>query len=132
MEYGKGTIILKRGIVFKDNQLRDSKVCHPAMVAIATDSITGETYYLTMTSQVHKYALYEERYFLLDEETLNFASISLDRPSMVNLQNIYKEYVNDKKVGGLPPRLYKAVMRKFMAYQEKNPDPLYEELKMYI
>ena len=130
MEYGKGTIILKQGIIFKDNQTRDSKICHPAMIAIATDSITDETYYLTMTSQVQKYALYEDRYYLLGTDL--FESVNLDRPSMINLQNIYKERIRENKVGGLPPRLYKDVIRKFKAYQEENPDPLYTELKMCL
>ncbi|WP_274939993.1 hypothetical protein [Chordicoccus furentiruminis] len=130
MEYGKGTIILKQGIIFKDNQSRDSKICHPAMIAIATDSITDETYYLTMTSQVHKYAIYEERYFLLGQDLFEIAN--LDRPSMINLQNIYKERIREKKVGGLPPRLYREVIRKFKQYQETSPDPLYAELKMHL
>ena len=130
MEYGKGTIILKRGIIFKDNQLRDSKYCHPAMIAIATDSITNETFYLTMTSQIQKYVLYEEQYYLLGSDT--FQIVNLDRPSMINLKNIYKEQINDRKVGGLPPQIYKQVIKKFKRCQEIAPDSLYEELKQYL
>ncbi len=130
MEYGKGTIILKHGIVFKDMQTRDSKICHPAMIALETDIYTGETYYLTMTSQVQKYLIYEEKYFLLDDEMIG--EIKLDRPSMINLENIYRETINERKVGGLPPKLYKAVIRKLKKYQEEHPDPLYEDLKMHI
>lgn len=130
MKYGKGTIILKKGIIFKNDQSRDPKICHPAMLVIATDSITDETYYLTMTSQVQLYALYEDRFFLLGTDL--FKAVNLERPSLINLQNIYKDYVTEKKVGGLPPKLYKDVIRKFKEYQEKRPDPLFDELKMFV
>lgn len=130
MEYGKGTIILKRGIIFKDTYTRDSKSCHPAMVAIATDNITDDTYYLTITSQVQKYTFDDECYYLLGKDL--FESVNLDRPSMINLKNIYKDRVDEKKVGGLPPSLYKDVIRKFKKFQDSNPDPLYSELKTYL
>ena len=130
MEYKKGTIVLKQGIIFKDNWERDSKICHPAMIAIATDNITDETYYLTMTSQVEKYLLYEDDYFLLDDDMIE--RVHLERPSMINLRNIYKDIIEDKTVGGLPPQLYKETINKLKMCQNKNPDPLYEELKPYI
>ena len=130
MEYGKGTIILKHGIIFKDSQTPDPRYCHPAMIAIATDSITDETYYLTLTSQIHNYAIYEDAYYLLGQDI--FQTVSLDKPSMINLRNIYKERIFEKIVGGLPPKLYKDVMRKFKLYQGSHPDPLFEELKPWI
>ena len=45
---------------------------------------------------------------------------------------ITKVRVNDKADGGLPPKHYKAAIRKFKEYQENDPDPLYGELRTYI
>lgn len=127
MEYGKGTIVLVEHQVFKDDGSRDPKFCHPAVIVLATDLYSGETYYLTMTSQIGKYVTYEEQYFLIEGDMAERSH--LKKPSMVNLANIYRAKINERISGGLEPRDYKAMIAKFKAYQAKRPDPYYQEIK---
>ncbi len=129
MEYKKGAIVLKSGTIF-DNGDVDPRSCHPTLIPIGRDSITDDVYYLIITSKVGKYAFYEEKFYLIDEDMVD--EVHLEVPSMINLEEIHKDREFINIVGGLPPYMYKDVIRKFKVYQEKHPHKLYEEVKNLI
>ena len=129
MEYKKGSIVNKSGTVF-DNGDVDPRFSHPTLIPIARDNVMDDVYYLIITSKVGKYNLYEEQFYLIDEDMVEMAH--LDSPSMVNLREIHKTRDFGKIKGGLPPFLYKEVIRKFKAYQELHPHEHYEEVKNLI
>lgn len=129
MNYGKGTIIFATRTQFGDNGRYDNRIGHPGMLPIASDDTTNETYYLMLTSRVDKINIYPEQYFDLSNEWRN---IPLQKPSLINLQYIYKGHINGNKLGGLYPKLYKNVIQKLKEYQSKCPCELYEEIKNYI
>ena len=129
MNYDKGNVIEKRGIIFKDTYTPDPKGKHPVMIVIAVSEDNQYMYYLTLTSQVDKYFDDPElraQYQLIKKTSYNM----LKKTSMVNLANIYKDSVsNDTPVAYIQPDEYKKLIRKFKEYQEKNPDEYYEEIK---
>ena len=129
MEYKKGSIVLKSGMVF-DNGDVDPRPCHPTLIPIGRDSVTDDVYYLIITSKVGKYAFYEDKFYLIDEEMVDAAHLEV--PSMINLAEIHKDRKFIDTVGGLPPFMYKDVIRKFKAYQEAHPHKYYEEVKAFI
>lgn len=126
MNYGKGTIIYVARTKYGDNNRYDIRNGHPGMLPIAYDDIMQEAYYLMLTSNVHRYALYEEEYYSLVDV---WESIPLKKPSLINLKYIYKSKVDSGKLGGLPPGLYKGVIEKLKRYQEKNPCEHYAEIR---
>ncbi len=129
MNYDKGNIIEKRGIIFKDTYTPDPKGKHPAMITIAVSEDNKYMYYLTLTSQVDKYFEKPElknKYQLIKKTSYNM----LKKTSLINLANIYKDTVsNDNPVAYIQPDEYKKLIRKFKEYQENNPDEYYEEIK---
>ena len=129
MEYKKGSIVLKSGTVF-DNGDVDPRPCHPSFIPISRDDLTDDVYYLVITSKVGKYTRYEDKYYLIDEDLVE--AVHLEVPSMINLEEIHKDRKFIDTVGGLPPFLYKDVIRKFKVYQENHPHRYYEELKSLI
>lgn len=129
MEYKKGSIVLKSGTVF-DNGDVDPRPCHPTLIPIGRDSVTDDVYYLIITSKVSKYAFYEEKFYLIDEDMVDTAHLEV--LSMINLAEIHKDREFIDTVGGLPPFMYKDVIRKFKAYQEAHPHKYYEEVKYLI
>lgn len=127
MKYRSGTIVYKEGIIFKRTQEKDPKTSRPILIPIASNSTTNNTYFLLLTSETKWYLVHDEAYYLIGEKA--FSHIKLKKPSLINLQDIYKENVDEEIEGGLPPRIYREVIEKFKQYQEEHPDELYEELK---
>lgn len=131
MNYDKGNVIEKCGIIFKDDFTPDPKGKHPAMIAIAVTEDSQFMYFLTLTSQTDKYferPEWKDMYFLLKKTEYN----KLKKSSLVNLQNIYKEPVtNNQPVAFVQPDEYKKLIRKFIAWQESLdiPDEYYNEIK---
>lgn len=125
LEYKKGTIVQKRNIIFKDGQ-SDPHCCHPAMIPVASDEISSDTYYLLITSQDWEYENDPDAYFSLSD---CWEDAYLVKPSFINLKNIYKGHVVEKKCGGLERSIFKQVIQKLKAYQEEHPDEYYDELK---
>ena len=131
MNYDKGDIIEKRGIIFKDDFTPDPKGKHPVMITIAVSEDSEFMYFLTLTSQVDKYFERPEcqvKYFLLGKSTYNL----LRKSSLVNLQNIYKEPVaNVYPVAFVQEQEYRKLIRKFKSWQESTdkPDEYYQELR---
>jgi hypothetical protein len=129
MNYDKGDVIEKRGIIFKDTYTPDPKGKHPVMIAIAVSKDNQSMYYLTLTSQVDKYfdnPEFQSMYQLIKKTSYNM----LRKTSMVNLANIYKDTVsNENPVAYIQPDEYKKLIRKFKEYQGKHPDEYYEEIK---
>lgn len=74
--------------------------------------------------------MYEDKFYLIDEDLVE--AVHLEVPSMINLEEIHKDRKFIDTVGGLPPFLYKDVIRKFKTYQEKHPHRYYGELKSLI
>ncbi len=126
MNYGKGTIIFARRTKFADNGQYDNRAGHPGMIPIASDDISDETYYLMLTSNVGRKNLYPEQYYDLSEV---WEQIPLEKPSLINLENIYKGRISGDKLGGLWPQLYKDVIRELKRYQEEHPCENYEKIK---
>ena len=124
MDYGKGTIAFKSGTVFKDGQI-DPRKGHPVMLPIASDDISQETYYLLLDSHPEKRIDKYIGYFNL----LAWHEIGLPYPSTVNIRDIYKAHINGKALCGMPPKVYKEVIRNFKEFQEEHPDEFYEEIK---
>ena len=129
MNYGKGTIIFATRTVFADNGQYDNRPGHPGMIPIASDDISNETYYLILTSNIGRLNICPEQYYDLSEV---WKEIPLEKPSLINLQNVYKGHISGDKLGGLWPRLYKDVIRAFKIYQEEHPCDLYDEIKNKI
>ncbi len=131
MNYDKGNVIEKRGIIFKDDFTPDPKWKHPAMITIAVTEDNQYMYFLTLTSQTDKYfdrPEWKDKYFLLKKTEYNM----LKKSSLVNLQSIYKEPVaNDHPVAFVQPNEYKKLIKKFVSWQESTdePDEYYEEIK---
>lgn len=131
MNYDKGNVIEKRGIIFKDEYTPDPKGKHPIMITLAVSEDNQYMYYLTLTSQIDKYfdrPEWQDRYYLIKKTQYNM----LRKTSLVNLQNIYKEPVaNDLPVAFIQPDEYKKLVRKFKDCQEKSgkQDEYYQELK---
>ena len=131
MNYDKGNIIEKRGIIFKDDFTPDPKGKQPAMITIAVTEDNKYMYFLTLTSQTDKYfdrPEWKDKYFILKKTEFNM----LKKTSLVNLQNIYKEPVaNDYPVAFVQPDEFKKLIRKFIAWQEltEEPDEFYDEIK---
>lgn len=134
MNYDRGNVIEKRGIVFKDDFTPDPKGIRPAMITIAVTEDNQFMYYLTLTSQTDKYferPEWKDMYFLLKKTESN----KLKYSSLVNLQNIYKEPVSDDQpIAFVQPDEYKKLVRKFIAWQESLdiPDEYYNEIKSLL
>lgn len=132
MSYDKGTVIEKRGIIFKDTYTPDPKGKHPAMITIAVSDDNQYMYFLTLTSQVDKYfeqPQYQDMYAILKKTPMNM----LKKTSLVNLKNIYKvENTNEHLVAFVQPDEYSKIVKKFKKYQSKNPDEYYDEIKDLI
>lgn len=129
MKYGKGTIIFARRTKFADNGQYDNRAGHPGMIPIASDDLSDETYYLMLTSNVGRKNLYPEQFYDLSEV---WEEIPLKKPSLINLQNIYKGHIEGGKLGGLQPQLYKDVIRELKKYQEVHPCANYKQIKEKI
>lgn len=126
MEYKKGTVTRKKGTRFKDNgQIDPRPNGHPVMIPITSDNLCDTTYYLMIDSHPEKYVKYGNAYFNIED----WADVHLAVPSVVNLKVIYKDNVNERILGGFPPKSYKELIRAFKEYQEEHPDEYYDELK---
>ncbi len=126
MQYGKGSILLTSRAQFTDGSY-DPHYLRPAMLALASDDISNETYFLLITSQVERYIAYPDEYFLLGEDLRE--QIRLRKPSLIKLDKVHKGKVSGNPTGGLPPQIYKAVIKKLGTYKEKHPDIIYDEIK---
>ncbi len=126
MEYGKGTIVLQSRSRFADGSY-DPHGCRPTVIALASDSITDETYYLLITSQVRHYLTHPDEYFSLEEEL--WRDVGLMYPSLIKLDKVHKGHVSGDKEGGLPPNVYKQMIRKLKEYKAEHPDENYDEIK---
>ena len=129
MDYGKGTIIFATRTKFGDNGQYDNRKGHPGMIPIASDDISNETYYLMLTSNVSRINIYPDQYYDLSDI---WEEVHLEKPSLINLQYIYKGHISGDKLGGLMPKIYKDVIRRLKKYQEENPCELYDEIKSKI
>lgn len=126
MNYECGTIHIRKDIKFKDGGIDTRRFGHPTVVALDTNFKTSHIYYLTMSSNPSALAEDVDReYFLLKPTRKN----QLRSPSYINLKFIYKvenSFMPDK--GCIDRDVFVGLMKKFMAYQEAFPDPLYNEL----
>ncbi len=127
MKYGKGCIVMVSRSQFADGSY-DPHMERPAMITLATDDYTDETYYLLITSQLRHFNAYPEAYFPLAESI--WKEVGLKKPSLIKLYKVHKGMVNGKKKGGLEPALYREVIAKLKEYKEAHPDPIYDEIRI--
>ena len=129
MNYDKGNVIEKRGIIFKDTYTPDPKGKRPAMITIAISEDNQYMYDLTLTSQVDKYfdnPELKDQFQLIKKTQYNM----LQKTSLVNLANIYKDTVSDESpIAYIQPDEYNKLIRKFKEYQNQHPDEYYDEIK---
>lgn len=131
MLYDKGNIIVKKDIVFKDNNTPDPKGKHPAMITIAVTEDKQFMYFLTLTSQTYKYFLsleFEKQYYLLKSTEEN----KLRKTSLVNLQNIYKYPVEENRiVAFVQLSEYNKLILKLIEWQKttKKQDEFFDEIE---
>lgn len=126
MKYGKGTIVFTTRTIFADSGKYDNRSGHPGMITIATDDVSDESYYLMLTSNLTKKIIYPDQYYDLSEV---WEQIPLNKPSLINLETIYKGRITGDKLGGLWPQLYKDVIKELKEYQKDNPCENYEIIK---
>lgn len=129
MKYKKGTLVFAERTVFADNGRYDNRFGHPAMIPIAVDDFCNEIYYLLLTSNIGRVNLYPDQYYDLSD---CWEEAGLQKPSLINLQHIYKGSGNMRTIGGLWPRLFKDVIKKLKEYQNMNPSKYYEEIRNLI
>ena len=122
----KGTITLVRGLVFENGEM-DKKPCRPTMIAISSDSLTGDIFLLSLTSNVHRYAEHQDSYYALEEKDWKDAGLQV--PSLINLSTVYRVSSAGVVKGGLHPRVYKEVIDKLKAYKENHSDANFEQIK---
>ena len=99
------------------------------MIPIAIDDFSDEIYYLLLTSNIGRAQIYPDQYYDLSD---HWEEVGLQKPSLINLQHIYKGNGGMKTIGGLWPRLFKDVIRRLKEYQNMNPSKYYEEIKNLI
>lgn len=131
MALKKGTIEMQSNIFFEDSGKYDPRICHPVVLPITSDFVGEDIYFLVITSQTGKEALYDDEYFGLYD---CWEEIGLHKPSLVNLSHIHKTTNPGSTVAGLPPKTYKNMMAKFKTLHEKwaaegKHDPYYDEIK---
>ena len=127
-KYGKGTIVNHKG-TFPDGT--PDVTGHPVLLTLAVDELTGETYFLTITSQDRHYNAYPDEYYPLDD---CWEELGLKKPSYINLKNLRQDKIDGAPITGLPPQLFKNVVRCFKDFQEKQSIPCkyYEEVKKLL
>ena len=126
MVYKKGTIVFARRTKFADNGRYDNRCGHPGMIPITADDSTGEVYYLLMTSNMIKKVAYPDQYYDLAD---CWETVGLNKPSLINLRTIYNSNEIGEVLAGLPPRIYKDVIRALKRYQEQFPCENYHKIK---
>ena len=126
MVYKKGTIVFTRRTIFEDIGQDDNRSGHPGMIPITSDDVTGDVYYLMLTSNMLKKEAFPDKYYDLTD---CWEMIPLSKPSLINLETIYKGHDFGSKLGGLPPYVRKDVIRELKRYQEGNPCENYLEIK---
>ena len=52
------------------------------------DDLTDDVYYLIITSKVGKYTMFEDKYYLVDEDLVE--AVHLEVPSMINLKRFIR------------------------------------------
>lgn len=121
-----GLMHWKKGIIF-DNGEKDSKERRPTMILLGKNNVTGEYYYLAATSNVANYPAYCKKYFLIKNNLLH--QLGLYLPTMINLEEIYKDKSFDGRMGHMPRSVCREVIKKFVTYQDEFQHKYYSEVK---
>ena len=120
-------VIAKRDHRFKDTGDLDIKIARDCMVMLVSND--NQVYYLTLTTHndnvMENYQKYPDSNYLLAKKNCD----GLRKTSLVNLKSIYKGDINGKLVVIVPSDEYKKIIKKFIRWQEENPDDLYAEVK---
>ena len=130
MEYKKGTIVMKKNIIFKDNGRADNKFSRPVALPIAKSEFDDLFYFLTITSSDKTYLNNSDNFYPI--EPVKGKTGELKKPSYVNIDCIYKESANEVThiFAGLPPMVFRDLIRTLKEHQEakETPDDLYLEI----
>lgn len=126
LEYKKGNIVLQSETRFSDGSF-DPHAFRPAVVMLPSDSYAQDTYYLLATSQVKHLLKDPDAYYAMTEEEWREAGFK--RPTLIKLDKMHKRQITGQKKGGLPPKIYKGLIRQLKQYKDEHPDPVYEEIR---
>ena len=132
----KGTVVSKKGIVFKDTGEADHKYSRPVVLPVTKGEFDEDYYYLTLTS-CSRFALsplHEDDFFPIPNHAAD-----LDRPSYVNISCIYKENIEPwdslpKVLTGIAPGVRGVLLRTFKQHQESmsTPDEFFHEIETLV
>jgi len=132
MEYKKGTIVMNKNVIFKDNGKADNKYSRPVALPVTKPEFNDEFYYLTITSSDKTYLNNPNFYPLGILKGKNDKADELKKPSYANIDCIYKGTVEDVTniYTGLPPGLFRDLIKTLKEHQEarETPDELYPEI----
>jgi hypothetical protein len=124
MNYRCGTIIMRKGIKFKDGGYDTRKFGHPTITTYDLGFDDEYAYFLTATSSVELYPSKEEEYYLASA-----SPSGLKKPSLINLKFIYKvPHSFQREAGCLTPSQFVDMIKKFVDYQLKVPDEYFSEI----
>lgn len=120
MNYFKGDILNKGNLTYKDTNSIDLRLNgHPVIIPIDVDIMDEFHFFFPMTSQVHKYTLDPDRYFIVAKGN----GTGLKKTSMIDLKYIYKYRNQAHNIwGNLPDQVLNDLMVKFQDYSQKHAD----------
>ena len=123
-------VIAKQDHRFKDTGALDVKVARDCLVMLVRSE--REVYYLTLSTHnknvMDFYQRFPDSNYLLSKKKCE----GLKETSLVNLKNIYKGDVNGRLVVIIPSSEYSKLIKRFVRWQESNPDDLYGEVKQLL
>ena len=123
-------VIAKQDHRFKDTGALDVKVARDCLIMLVSSE--NDVYYLTLSTHnknvMDFYQRFPDSNYLLSKKKCE----GLKDTSLVNLQSIYKGDVNGRLVVIIPSSEYSKLIKKFVSWQESNPDDLYGEVKQLL
>jgi hypothetical protein len=129
MIYDKGSIINRKDIRFKENNLLDTRAFgHPVAILLETDFTDDTVFFLTMGS--------DDKYFIKDPIRYlpikpNRQSNRLRKTSYIDLKYVYKyDKKNISDTGCLSPEDYTELLHRLINYQRNiNRDTEFVEIE---
>lgn len=120
MNYFQGDIVNKGNLTYKDTNSIDLRLNgHPVIIPVDIDIMDEFHFFFPMTSQIQKYNLEPERYFIVAKGN----GTGLKKTSMIDLKYVYKYRNQAHKIwGNLPEKVFSELMQKFHDYNKKHID----------
>lgn len=116
MDYIKGEIFNKIGLIFKDGEKDSNPHGHPVIVLNDTHRI-GKVYFVKMISDVTRMFEYPGRYMPIKNTKRN----GLERPSLICLDEIYcVDNENEPVRGEITLKEYSDLIQRIFKYNTEN------------